>query len=308
MAEILSPAGTPSAGAGAGAADGLIKDTTTQTFMDDVVQASQEALVLVDFWAPWCGPCKQLTPVLEKVVGAAGGKVRLVKMDIDKHPEIAGQLGVQSIPAVFAFSGGRPLDAFAGALPEGEIRKFIERHAPDAFSGGSGGLDAARAALDAGDIVTAGEMFATLIEQDGNDVEAIAGLADVRVATGDLEGAQELLDGLPADKAQHASVCAVRAKLDLAKQSEDAGDIAPLRTSVAANPDDHQARLDLAVALGAGDQREEAIEELLELFRRDREWDEQAAHRQLMTYFEAWGPTDPAVKDGRKRLSRLIFS
>ncbi|MEL6227363.1 MAG: thioredoxin [Pseudomonadota bacterium] len=308
MAEILSPTGTPSAGAGAGAADGLIKDTTTQTFMDDVVQASQEALVLVDFWAPWCGPCKQLTPVLEKVVTAAGGKVRLVKMDIDKHPEIAGQLGVQSIPAVFAFSGGRPLDAFAGALPEGEIRKFIERHAPDAFTGGSGGLDAARAALDAGDVVTAGEMFATLIEQDGNDVEAIAGLADVRVATGDLEGAQELLDGLPADKAQHASVGAVRAKLDLAKQSEDAGDIAPLRTSVAANPDDHQARLDLAVALGAGDQREEAIEELLELFRRDREWDEQAAHRQLMTYFEAWGPTDPAVKDGRKRLSRLMFS
>lgn len=305
---MMPPASSSQSAGHAGAGGNLIFDTTTATFMADVIDASQTALVLVDFWAPWCGPCKQLTPTLEKVVTAAGGAVRLAKMDIDQHPEIPGQMGVQSIPAVFAFQNGRPVDGFAGAMPESEIRKFIERHAPDAFSAGESGLDAANAALEADDLQAAADLFSALLAKDANDVEARAGLIKVCVKSGDLDQAEAMIAELPADKAAHSSVVQASTMLSLARQAIAAGETAPLLEKVAANPNDHAARFDLAVALGAADDREGAVDHLLELFQRDREWNEQAAHVQLMQYFEAWGPLDPAVKSGRRRLSSLLFS
>lgn len=297
----------PSAAASNSGGD-LIKDTTTATFMADVVEASQSALVLVDFWAPWCEPCKQLTPIIEKVVNAAGGAVRLVKMDIDTNPEIPGQMGVQSIPAVFAFKGGRPVDGFQGALPESEIRKFIERHVPDAFSGGAGGLAAANAALEAGDLQGAADLFSAMLAEDKDDVEARAGLARVCVASGDLDQAATILSEIPADKSADGAVTAAQALLDLARQSAAAGETAPLLKKVDADPNDFQARFDLAIALGAAGDRDGAVDQLLEIFARKRDWNENAAHQQLMLYFEAWGPTDAAVKAGRRRLSTLLFS
>ena len=309
MAGLEIPGGlAPSAAAPASAQGELIKDTTTQTFMQDVIEASRDALVLVDFWAPWCGPCKQLTPTIEKVVNAAGGAVRLVKMDIDKNPEIPGQMGVQSIPAVFAFKDGRPVDGFQGALPESEIRKFIERHSPDAFTSGENGIDAANAALDGGDLQGAADMFSALLAEDRDDVDAQAGLARVCVASGDLDQAEQILAGVAADKATHGAVTAAQAVLTLARQAAAAGDTEPLRMKVEADPNDHQARYDLAIALGAADDRDGAVDQLLELFARKRDWNDEAAHGQLMQYFEAWGPVDPAVKAGRRRLSTLLFS
>ena len=308
MAGLEIPGGTAPSTASSGASNNLIKDTTTAAFMTDVVEASKSALVLVDFWAPWCGPCRQLTPTLEKVVNAAGGTVRLVKMDIDTNPEIPGQMGVQSIPAVFAFKDGRPVDGFQGALPESEIKTFIEKHAPDAFTGGDGGLEAANAALEAGDLQGAADLFSAMLAQDTDDIDARTGLVRVCVKSGDLDQAETMLADIPIDQAMSPAVAAARAMLDLARQSAAAGETAPLLAKVEADPNDHQARYDLAIALGAADDREEAVDHLLEIFARDRAWNEQAAHVQLMKFFEVWGPTDPAVKAGRRRLSPLLFS
>ncbi|QFU15057.1 thioredoxin [Microvirga thermotolerans] len=290
-------------------ADGLIKDTTTAAFRQDVLSESMKQPVLVDFWAPWCGPCKQLTPVLEKVVREAGGKVKLVKMNIDEHPQIAGQLGVQSIPAVFAFQRGQPVDGFMGALPESQIRAFIERLVGPL---GPSAVEEVMAEADrlaaAGDASGAAELYAGILAQDPSHAPALAALAKLHVELGDLEGARRLIDMAPADKARDPAIAGARAALELAEQAGSLGDTAELERRVAANPLDHQARFDLAIALNARGKREEAVDQLLEIVRRDRNWNEDGARKQLVQFFEAWGPMDPATVAGRRRLSSILFA
>ncbi len=287
----------------------LIKDTTTQTFVEDVLEPSRQTPVLVDFWAPWCGPCRQLTPLLEKIVKAANGAVRLVKMNIDEYPEVAGQLGVQSIPAVFAFRNGQPVDGFMGALPESQLRAFVERVAgKDAFAGSE--LEAAQAALAAGEINAAAAAFAEILQRDGGNADAIAGLAQCYIATGDLERAEQTLALVPPPKENAAAVTSARASLELARKTAGSAqaDLGPLEAAVERNPDDHQARYDLALALNAKHDRERAAEQLLEIVRRDRGWKDGAARKQLVEFFEAWGPDHPMSVQGRQRLSALLFA
>ncbi len=304
---ILNLSGQPEPSAGP--ASDLIKDTTTQTFVQDVIEASRQVPVLVDFWAPWCGPCKQLTPVIEKLVKAANGNVRLVKMNIDDHPEVAGQLGVQSIPAVFAFKNGQPVDGFMGALPESQLRAFIERIAgKEAFAGSE--LEAAQAALAAGDINGAASGFANVLQQDSGNVDAIAGLTRCYVATGDLVRAEQTLGLAPPSKANAAPIASARAALELARKGEASAnaDLSGLRARLERDPGDWQSRFDLALALNAQGDREGAMDHLLEIIRRDREWNDSAARKQLVEFFEAWGSDDPMSVKGRQRLSTLLFS
>jgi putative thioredoxin len=293
---------------GAAAAD-LVKDTTTQAFMKDVIEESKRQPVLVDFWAPWCGPCKQLTPVLEKAVNAAKGKVKLAKMNIDEHPAIPGQLGIQSIPAVIAFSNGQPVDGFMGALPESQIVEFLERLtkgkiAPD----DQDVLKAADTALAEGDAATAAQLYAQVLQQDDKNVSALAGLARCYVETGALEQAKQTLDLVPEAKRTEAPVAAARAALEVAEQAKSLGPITELEERVRANPLDHQARFDLAIALNAKGKREEAAQHLLEIVRRDRKWNDDGARKQLVQFFEAWGFADPAAVEGRKKLSSILFA
>jgi putative thioredoxin len=296
-------------GATAAAADGLIKDTTTQSFMKDVIEESKRQPVLVDFWAPWCGPCKQLTPVIEKVVKAAKGKVKLVKMNIDEHPAIPGQMGIQSIPAVIAFVNGQPADGFMGALPESQVLSFIERLTKDRIGGEEQDLlKAADAALAGGDPAGAADIYAQLLAEDGGNVPALAGLARCYVAAGAIEQARQTLDMVPEAKRNDAPVAAARAALELAEQAKSLGPVTELEQKVAANPLDHQARFDLAVALNSKNQRQEAVDHLIEIVRRDRKWNEDGARKQLVQFFEAWGPTDEATIAGRKRLSSILFA
>ena len=288
---------------------GLIKDTTTQSFMQDVIEPSRTVPVLVDFWAPWCGPCKQLTPLLEKLVKAAAGTVKLVKMNIDDHPDIAGQLAVQSIPAVFAFKNGQPVDGFMGALPESQLRAFIERVAgKGAFAGSE--LEAAQAALDAGDINGAANAFAEALQRDASNLDAIAGLARCYIATGDLTRAEQTLALAPPSKVSAAPIASARAALELARKSAaTAGiDLSELTQAIERNPADLQTRFELALALNAKNQREGALDQLLEIIRRDRTWNDQAARKQLVEFFDAWGPTDPMSVKGRQRLSSILFA
>jgi putative thioredoxin len=281
--------------------------TTTATFATDVLAESGRRPVLVDFWAPWCEPCKQLTPILEKAVQAAEGKVKLVTMNIDEHPQIAGQLGIRSIPAVIAFQRGQPVDGFMGALPESQVRGFIERLTgplPEEED-----LHAmAEAALAAGEPLAALEIFREIHEKDSGDLAALAGLIKTSVAIGELEDAQKLLAQAPATAAQDPAIAAARAAVENATQAADLGDIGELERRVAAEPDDPQARFELAIALNAQSRRDEAADALLTIIKRDRDWNDSAARKQLLQFFEAWGNMDAATVVARRKLSTLLFS
>src|SRR3954447_10398125 len=291
------------------APEGLIKETTTQGFMKDVIEESKRQPVLIDFWAPWCGPCKQLTPILEKVVKAAKGKVKLVKMNIDEHPAIPGQMGIQSIPAVIAFVNGQPADGFMGALPEGQINAFIERITKGAVAGETKDLLAeADAALAAGDIEGAAAVYSEILAEDKANVGALAGLARAYVIAKEFEKAKQILTQVPELKRNDAAVAAARAALEVAEQANSVGPIGELEQRVKANPLDHQARFDLAVALNAAGKRPEAVDQLMEIVKRDRKWNEDGARKQLVQFFDAWGPTDEATVAGRKKLSSVLFS
>ena len=293
----------------AAAADGLIKDTTTQAFVKDVIEESRRQPVLVDFWAPWCGPCKQLTPIIEKVIKAAKGKAKLVKMNIDDHPAIPGQMGIQSIPAVIAFVNGQPADGFLGALPESQVTAFVERLIKDRVGGEEKDLlKAADAALADGNAAGAAEMYAKVLAEDSANTQALGGLARTYVATGALDKAKQMLALVPENKRNDAAVAAAQAALDVAEQANSLGPIGELEQKVAADPRDHQARYDLALALNAKGKREEALDHLLEIVRRDRTWNEDGARKQLVQLFDAWGPTDEATVAGRRRLSSILFS
>jgi putative thioredoxin len=298
---------TPILSKGAADAD-LVKDTTTKDFMRDVIDASREVPVLVDFWAPWCGPCRQLTPLLEKVVRAAKGAIKLVKLNIDEHPQIPGQMGVQSIPAVFAFQDGRPVDGFTGALPEGRLKAFIARLIGDSAADAAADLEEAEAALAAGDVNAAAQAFAETLQKDAENERAVAGLAKCYIKTGDLTRAEQTLALVPPAKADSAPVASARASLELARKAATAGDVDTLRAKIAANPNDTQSRFDLALALNARGDRQGALEELLTIMRKDRAFNDDAARKQLLQLFDAWGGNDPITISGRQRLSSLLFA
>jgi putative thioredoxin len=303
---ILENAGA----AAAPAPEGLIKETTTQGFMKDVIEESKRQPVLIDFWAPWCGPCKQLTPILEKVVKNAKGKVKLVKMNIDDHPAIPGQMGIQSIPAVIAFVNGQPSDGFMGAQPEAQINAFIERLTKGAAGGNETQelMKSAEAALAEGDSQGAIEIYEHILGEDAANIQALAGLARCHVAANNIEKAKQILTQVPEAKRNDAAVAAVRAAIEVAEQASSVGPIGELEQKVAATPLDHQARFDLAVALNAAGKRPEAVEQLMAIVKRDRKWNDDGARKQLVQFFEAWGPTDEATVAGRKKLSSVLFA
>jgi putative thioredoxin len=294
-------------GAGGLGAD-LIKATTTKDFLRDVIEASREVPVLVDFWAPWCGPCRQLTPVLEKAVRAAKGAIKLVTLNIDEHPQIPGQMGVQSIPAVFAFQDGKPVDGFMGALPESRINAFIARLIGDDADDIAADLEAAEAALAAADVNTAAQMFGEALQNDRENAQALAGLAKCYIKTGDLTRAEQTLALVPPAKAESAPVASARAALELQRKAPSAGDADSLRAKLAADPNDAQTRFDLALALNAKGDRAGAVDELLTLVAKNRGWNDDAARKQLVQLFDAWGASDPATMAGRQRLSSLLFA
>lgn len=296
-----APAGAPAA---------LIKDTTTAGFNADVIQESRRQPVLVDFWAPWCGPCKQLTPVLEKAVNAAGGRVKLVKMNIDEHPSIAGQLGIQSIPAVIAFKDGQPADGFMGAVPETQVTAFIERIAGKGAPGGqlADALAAASEARQAGDAQTAADIYSAVLEQAPDNVGAIGGLAELLFEAGDAPAAEQLLATAPDDAKANQALAGIRSRIALAAEAAELGDSAEFERRLAANAKDHEARFDLAMIQNARGDRMAAAENLLEIVKTDRTWREDGARAQLLKFFEAWGMTDDVTLATRRRLSSLLFS
>jgi putative thioredoxin len=307
------------AGAAGAAAAGLIKDGDTQTFMVDVIDASNEVPVIVDFWAPWCGPCKQLGPAIEKAVKEAKGAVRLVKIDIDQNQELAAQMRIQSIPAVYAFFQGRPVDGFVGALPESQVKAFVQRLVKQtgAKPGGAAGgpspveqaLEQAEEALAEGDAGTASAIYGQVLAHEPGNLTAAAGLARAHLAGGDVEGAKAALAKVPADKAGDTAIAAARAAIELAEQAAQAqGAAGDLKARLAADANDHQARYDLALALYGAGENEAAVDELLEIVRRNRGWNEEAARKQLVKLFEAMGPTDPLTISARRRLSSILFS
>ena len=306
------PMTAANAGPGAAAGD-LISDTTTAGFTADVIQASRDVTVLVDFWAPWCGPCKQLTPVIEKVVREANGRVKLVKLNIDDHPAIPGQMGIQSIPAVVAFSGGKPVDGFMGALPESQIREFIDKVAgPPAKSSAEDQVEQilaqSREAFTAGDVETAARGFSAILQMDQGHVGAIAGMAGCMLAAGELDRAEKLLNAVPVDERKDPEVASVFKRLEMAREVAELGDPVELEARLASNPADHEARLKFAKILNAQGYREAAADELFTIMRKDRKWQDEAARKTLLEFFEAWGPVDPATLSARRQLSSLLFS
>ena len=293
-------------GAGPQTAPDLIKETTTQTFVKDVIEESKRQPVLIDFWAPWCGPCRQLTPILEKAVRAAKGRVKLVKMNIDEHPAIPGQMGIQSIPAVIAFVGGQPADGFMGAVPESQVNAFIDKITKGVAAPGEPNI--AEILKEAEGVLAAAQIYAEVLAIDATNIAALAGLAKCYVTSGAIEQAKQTLAMVPESKRNDAAVKAVQASVDLAEQAKAVGPVTELEQKVAANPLDHQARFDLATALNAMGKRAEAAEQLLAIVKRDRKWNEDGARKQLVQFFEAWGGTDEATVEGRKRLSTILFS
>ncbi len=311
--DAIIGAGAPK-GNGAATAD-LVRNSSSQSFMADVVDGSREVPVIVDFWAPWCGPCKQLGPLLEKAVREAKGAVRMVKINIDENQELAAQMRIQSIPAVYAFFQGRPVDGFVGALPDSQIKAFIQRLmqlGPGAAAGPSPvdeGLEAAKQALAENDLGAASAIFGQVLAHEPGNVAATAGLARTHLLAGDLARARQILDGAPKDKADAPEIASVRSAIELADEAgKAAGELEPLTRRLAQDPNDHQARFDLAMAQYAAGNREVAVDELLEIVRRNRDWNEQAARKQLLKLFEAMGPTDELTVAARRKLSSILFS
>ena len=308
MAIVLDPAASQPGPSTGGNLGDLIKDSDTANFMADVVEPSMEVPVIVDFWAPWCEPCKQLGPALEKLVRNASGLVRLVKINVDENRELAMQLNVQSIPAVFGFRQGRPVDGFTGAVPESQLKSFVERLTGGAKTPIELALEAAFGALEEGDAAGASGAFAQILAQDPANPDAIAGMIRCFIATNDTEQAQDVIGRLPPELKNQSSIAAAISAVELAQQGGDVIDAGSLRERLSADENDHSARFDLAVALYGGGNSEEAIDELIELVRRERDWNEEAARKQLIKIFEALGPTHALTVGGRRRLSTILFS